>query len=189
MTSPDEQDFGVIEPAELPTDFEAFFTGHKSEFIRVAGARTRNPHDADEVLMDAAVVMYRKWERILAHPNPIALAHRILENAIADFYRRRARTTDWEVSYGELSYADVPTADDLLLLRGHDSLDRALAELEQRAPLQANCVRLRYLAELDFAEISARLDITAGAAKANVHLGLKNLYRLIGLPDSGKGKS
>ncbi|MDQ0994716.1 RNA polymerase sigma factor [Streptomyces sp. V3I7] len=189
MTSADEHDFDVIEPAELPTDFEAFFSQHMGEFIRVAGARTRNPHDADEVLMDAAVVMYRKWERILAHPNPIALAHRILEGAIVDFYRRRARTADREVSYGELTYADVPTADDLLLLRGHDRLDRALAELEQRAPLQASCVRLRYLAELGFAEIAARLDITSNAAKANVHLGLKNLNRLIDLPDSGKGKS
>ncbi|MEV0981999.1 sigma-70 family RNA polymerase sigma factor [Streptomyces sp. NPDC049915] len=189
MTSPDEQDFGIIEPAELPADFEAFFSRHKSEFLRAAGARTRNPHDAEEVLMDAALVMYRKWERILAHPNPIALAHRILDNAIVDFYRRRARTADREVSYGEVSYADVPTADDLLQLRGHDSLDRALAELEQRAPLQANCVRLRYFTELDFAEIATRLDITPGAAKANVHLGLKNLTRLIGLPDPGKGKS
>lgn len=44
----------------------------------------------------------------------------------------------------------------MLLLRGHDRLDRALAELEQRAPLQANCVRLRYLAELDFTESAER---------------------------------
>ncbi|MFB7575681.1 sigma factor-like helix-turn-helix DNA-binding protein [Streptomyces sp. NPDC056165] len=181
-----KEDFGVIEPAELPTDFEAFFSRHKSEFIRVAGAGTRNPHDADEVLMEAALVMYRKWERILAHPNPIALAHRILENAIADFYRRLARTADREVSYGELTYADVPTADDLILLRGHGPLDRALAELEQRAPVQANCVRLRYFTELDFADIATRLNITPGAAKTNVHLGLKNLNRLIGLPDPGK---
>lgn len=189
MTSPDEQDFGVIEPAELPTDFEAFFERHKGEFLRIAGARTRNPHDADEVLMDAAVVMYRKWPRVLAHPNPIALAQRILEAAIVDFYRRRARTAGREVSYGELSYAEVPTADDLLQLRGHDRLDRALADLEQRAPAQASCVRLRYLAELDFAAIAARLDITTNAARANVHLGLKSLHRLIGLPDPGKGKS
>ncbi|MFC5855897.1 hypothetical protein ACFPZI_30220 [Streptomyces chlorus] len=112
----------------------------------------RDPHDADEALMDAAVVMYRKWPRILAHANPIALAHRILDNAITDFYRRRARTAGREVSHAELSYADMPTADDLMLLRGHDRLDRALADLDQRAPLQANCVRLRYLTELDFTE-------------------------------------
>jgi RNA polymerase sigma-70 factor (ECF subfamily) len=189
VTGTDEQGFGVIEPAELPTDFEAFFARHMSEFLRVAGSRTRDRHDADEVLMEAALLMYRKWPRILAHPNPIALAYRILENAIADFYRRKARTAGREVSYGEFSYADLPTADDLLGLRGHDLLDRALAELENQAPLQAQCVRLRYLAELDFTEIAARLDITANAAKTNVHLGLKKLTRLISLPDTGKGKS
>ncbi|WP_405933634.1 RNA polymerase sigma factor [Streptomyces sp. NBC_00827] len=187
MTDPDEHDSGLIEPADLPTDFEAFFARHKSEFLRIAGARLRDAHDADEALMEAAVVMYRKWPRVLAHANPIALAHRILETSIIDFYRRRARTADREVTCGELTYADVPTADDLLLLRGHDHLDRALAELDQRAPLQANCVRLRYLAELDFDEIATRLDITRGAAKTNVHLGLKKLNQLISLPDTGKG--
>ncbi|MGW4517978.1 RNA polymerase sigma factor [Streptomyces sp. NPDC004393] len=187
MTSPDAQDFGVIEPAELPTDFEAFFTRHMSEFLRVAGSRTRNPYDAEEVVMEAAVVMIRKWPRILAHPKPIALAHKILDNQIADFYRRRARTADREVSYGALTEADVPTAGDLLELRGHDGLDRALAELDKRAPLQAKCVVLRYFAELDFAAIATRLEITVSAAKTNVHLGRKKLAHLIGLPESGKG--
>jgi RNA polymerase sigma-70 factor (ECF subfamily) len=189
VTNPDEQDFGVIELAELPTDFEAFFTRYKPEFLRITGARLRDPHDADEALMDAAVVMYRKWSRILVHPNPIALAHRILDSAIIDFYRRRTRMTNREIVYGELTYADVPTVDDLLFLRGHDRLDRALAELDQRAPLQASCVRLRYLTELDFGEIATRLSITPGAAKTNVHLGLKKLAHLIGPPDMGKEKT
>ncbi|GHB68164.1 hypothetical protein GCM10010377_68850 [Streptomyces viridiviolaceus] len=187
MTNPDEQDYGLIEPAPLPTDFEVFFARHKSEFLRIAGARLRDPHDADEALMDAAMTMYRKWPRILAHANPIALAHRILDAAIIDFYRRRARTTDREITCGQLAYADVPTADDLLHLRGHDRLDRVLADLEQRAPLQANCVRLRYLAELDFGQIATRLGITPGAARTNVHLGLKKLHDLMGLPDTGEG--
>ncbi|MFG3552705.1 RNA polymerase sigma factor [Streptomyces sp. NPDC047725] len=187
MTNADEQDHGLIEPAGLPTDFEAFFARHKSEFLRIAGARLRDPHDADEALMEAAVVMYRKWPRILAHANPIALAHYILDSAITDFYRRRARTAGREITYAQLAYADVPTTDDLLLLRGHDRLDRALAELEQRAPVQATCVRLRYLAELDFDQIALRMGITPGAARANVHLALKKLSHLMGLPDTGEG--
>ncbi|MFF9490239.1 RNA polymerase sigma factor [Streptomyces sp. NPDC014676] len=187
MTNPDERDFGLIEPVDLPNDFEVFFARYKGDFLRITGSRLRDPHDADEALMDAAVVMYRKWPRILAHANPIALAHRILDNAITDFYRRRARTAGREVSHSEFSYADVPTADDLMLLRGHDRLDRALADLDQRAPLQANCVRLRYLTELDFTEIATRLGITPSAAKTNVHLGLKKLHHLMGLPDTGKG--
>ncbi|MGV9762079.1 RNA polymerase sigma factor [Streptomyces tricolor] len=189
MTSPDEQDFGVIEPAGLPTDFEAFFARHMNEFLRVAGARTRNPHDAEEVVMEAAVQMFRKWPRILAHPRPIALAHRILANKITDFYRYRARTAGREVSYDELSYAEVPTPDELLRLRGHDQLDRALAELEKRAPLQAQCIILHYYADLDFTEIANCLEITVGAARANAHLGRKKLVHLIDLPESGKGKS
>ncbi|MGW6457695.1 RNA polymerase sigma factor [Streptomyces sp. NPDC055078] len=189
MNDSSEQDSGLIEPAELPVDFEAFFAAHKREFLRVAGSRLRDVHDADEVLMEAAMVMYRKWPRILAHANPIALAFRILETSIVDFYRRRVRIAGRELSCGELTYADVPTVDDLLILRGHDVLERALADLEQRAPIQANCVRLRYLADLSFGEVADRLGITKGAAKTNVHLGLKNLHALMDLPAAGKEDS
>ncbi|WP_424864098.1 RNA polymerase sigma factor [Streptomyces sp. MMS24-I29] len=68
---------------------------------------------------------------------------------------------------------------DLMELRGYDRLDRARAVLQERAPKQAECVRLRYFEEMGFAEIADRLNITPGAAKANVRLGLKALQALM----------
>lgn len=175
----------LIEPAEFPTHFEEFFAAHKNEFLRTAGARLRDVHDADEAVMEAAVSMFRKWERIRAHPNPMALANRILHNAVTDFYRRRARITEHEQLV-----AAVPTSAYLMALREHDRLDRALDELGKKAPAQANCVRLRHLLELEYDEIARRLNITPGAAKTNVHLGVKKLYDLMDLPDeTGKGNS
>ncbi|MEV8419184.1 RNA polymerase sigma factor [Streptomyces niveus] len=178
--------------AELDREFADFFAEHKDNFLRIAAGRLRNLHDADEALMDAAVQMHRKWPRIKAHANSIALAHTILGAAVTDFYRRRARHTDREVpvpgpSYS--AYADTPTVDDILALRGYDGLDRALATLAERAPMQAECVRLRYLGDKEFEEIAACLNITKGAAKTNVHLGLKKMHALMDLPDPGKGDS
>ncbi|MCM2393915.1 RNA polymerase sigma factor [Streptomyces albipurpureus] len=189
MTDSTEQEHSVMEPAELPVDFEAFFALHKKEFLRVAGSRLRNLHDADEALMEAAVVMYEKWPDILAHANPIACAFSIVNARAIDFYRQRIRRASRELPYDEIAHTDRPTVDDLLILRGHDSLDRALARLEQRAPVQANCVRLRYLADLSFEEVAARLGITKGAAKTNVHLAVKKLQALMDLPPAGKGNS
>ncbi|MGW1768592.1 RNA polymerase sigma factor [Streptomyces sp. NPDC002073] len=64
------------EPAVFPLDFEVFLRQHKDAFFRTALGRLRDPRDADEALQDAAMTIYRKWERILAHPKPIALAHK-----------------------------------------------------------------------------------------------------------------
>lgn len=195
MTDSSEQEHDVAQPAEsteLPLEFEAFFVMHKDAFLRIAAGRLRNLHDADEALMDAGIQMYRKWPRIKAHPKPIALAYTILSAAITDFYRRRARHADREVPVpgpAYTTYADKPTVDDLLMLRGYDPLDRALASLEESAPLQARCVELRYLADKDIDEIAAYLNITKGAVKSNIHLGRKKLHALMETPEPGKGDS
>lgn len=172
------------EPASLPADFEVFFTRHKAAFLRTAGSRLRDRRDAEDALMDAAMAMYRKWERILAHANPMALANRILSDTITDFYRRRTK-----VHAHEQMRAEVPDATYVMELRSHEKLDLALEELEKTAPQQAACLRYRYLVDLSYEEVAQRLDITAGAAKTNVSLGMKKLCALMGHADTGEGDS
>ncbi|MET9661380.1 sigma-70 family RNA polymerase sigma factor [Streptomyces sp. NPDC006510] len=177
--------------SELDQAFTAFFRQHKEEFLRVAMTRLRNLQDADDALMDAAIQMHRKWIRIEAHSNPIALAYTILNAKITDFYRRRARHAEREIPVGtdSAAYNRAVTVDDILTLRGYESLDHALAELQKRAPKQADCVRLHYLSGMTFEEIAEYLNITRGAAKGNAHLGRKKLHDLMDLPETGKGDS
>lgn len=187
MTEP--TDSTASQSADLDEKFTAFFAANKPGFLRLTISRLRNLHDADEALMEAAIQMHNKWPRIEAHSNPLALAYRILHSVTMDFYRSRKRRTGREVSVPGTSYttyADTPTVDDLVEMRGYDGLDRALAALEDRAPKQAECVRLRFYGDKDFDEIAAYLNITKGAAKTNIHLGLKTLHALMDLPAPGK---
>ncbi|MER6611183.1 sigma factor-like helix-turn-helix DNA-binding protein [Streptomyces sp. NPDC000927] len=94
-----------------------------------------------------------------------------------DCCRHHARLASREIPCSGLPHA--PTADDLMELRGYDRLDRARTVLQERAPKRAECVRLRYFEEMGFAEIADRLNITPGAAKTNVRLGLKALQALM----------
>ena len=89
----------------------------------------------------------------------------------------------------ESGYPSAPSADDLLELRGYERLDQSLAELEVRAPKQAECVRLRFLEGCTYEEIARHLDISTSAAKTNTHLGLKTLQVLMDIPVPGKGDS
>lgn len=172
------------EPAALPADFEVFFAQHKLTFLRTAGSRLRNPRDAEDALMDAALTMFRKWERIQAHANPMALAHKIVSEAAIDFYRRRAR-----VARHEQTRSSPPDASYVMELGSHHLLDNALEALESTAPLQANSVRLRHLVDLSYEDVAQRLNITVGAARTNVSLGLKKLATLMDLPGTGEGES
>ncbi|MEU6819451.1 sigma-70 family RNA polymerase sigma factor [Streptomyces atriruber] len=189
MTEPSEQEHPLIDPAELTADFETFFRDHKNEFLKSADSRVRNVHDAEEIVLTAGARIHRKWELIKAHANPIAYAHQILNWEIATFFRKQARITDRETPYGELSFADVPAADDLLALKDYEELDRALERLEERAPVRAACVRLRFLCGLTNREVGERLEISADCVKVHVCRGLKDLQSLMDLPTRGKGDS
>ncbi|WP_405689410.1 RNA polymerase sigma factor [Streptomyces sp. NBC_00057] len=174
--------------ATAADDFTLFFTAHKQNFMRIAVARLRNLHDADEALMDAAIKMHFNWHRIRSHGNPIALAYAILNSATTDFYRRRARHAAREIPVSGMSpttYTAMPPVD---AVHNFDGLERALAGLEGRWPLQAACIRLNYLADKNLTEIAAYLDITEGAAKTNIHLGLRTLRALMDLPRPGASR-
>ncbi|WP_328380587.1 sigma-70 family RNA polymerase sigma factor (plasmid) [Streptomyces sp. NBC_00440] len=193
MTGPYEQGHELTEPDGLPQGprrtekFTDFLAQNMDEFIRMAIGRLRNLHDADEAVMDAALKMNLEWTVIEAHPNPLALARAIVRTSCIDYYRRRARLAAHEVPVEMTGLSRTPTGDDLLELRGYDRLDRARACLEERSPKQAECVRLKYIEGMTTDEIADCLDITKGAAKVNIHLGIKALHALLDLPEPGKG--
>lgn len=168
---------------EFPPAFEGFFLQHRSEFLRIAGSLLRNRDDAEDAVMEAAYKMYRKWERIMAHENPRGLVFRILHDHLIDFYRRRARMAGRD----QAARQHTPAASDFANLGMVAKLDEALEELEKTAPMQANSVRLRHLADLSYDDVALYLDITPGAAKTNVSLGLAKLKDLMNIPDAGKG--
>lgn len=180
MTEPHELDPEVTKHAALPPDFEAFFEREQKAFLAYAGFRLRDRRDAEEAVLKAGYKMFTKWERILAHANPLALTQAILVGVVRDYWRAQSRRREHLV-------ADPPDLEHLVELRSHEHLDLALDDLERTSPLQANCVRLRWLVELSYDQIGTRLDISAGAAKTNVHLGIARLKTIMNRPEQGEG--
>jgi RNA polymerase sigma factor (sigma-70 family) len=170
----------LVHPAKLPPCFEAFFAQHQRMFLALAASRLRDRRDAEEAVMEAGLRMHAKWERLLSHANPMALAFKILNGVVCDFYRRQAHYYS-----REHIVAIPPDIPYLQELRSHEQLDRAMDKLEKNAPIQANCVRLRYLVELPYEQIAQWLNTTPGAARASVHLGLQRLRELMEHPVDG----
>ncbi|MEE1943273.1 RNA polymerase sigma factor [Streptomyces sp. TRM 70361] len=170
----------LMHPAKLPPCFEAFFAQHQRVFLAVATSRLRDRRDAEEAVMEAGLRMHAKWGQMLSHANPMALALKILNGIVCDFYRRQAR-----YHRREHIVATPPDISYLQELRSHEQLDRAMDKLEKIAPIQANCVRLRYLVGLSYDQIAQWLDTTPGAARTNVHHGLQRLRELMEHPVDG----
>ncbi|SCD48940.1 RNA polymerase sigma-70 factor, ECF subfamily [Streptomyces sp. TverLS-915] len=172
MTNSERENEVVLPPLAAEVGLEDFIRDHKNPLLRAAIAHTRNLHDADEVLTMTFYEVYKKWPRVKAHPNPIALVRTMLWHNSKNFYRTEARRKD---NLPLEAAPDGPTVDDLLFLRGHDRLDAALEQLDSRAEKQAKCIRLHFQSGLTHDEIAAELSITTKAVQANIYKGLKRL--------------
>lgn len=153
---------------------EDFFREHLDLFTRIANYRLRNRHDAEDALMEAMVTMHRRIERILAASNPIALALRMLNDAIIDYYRRNMR-----IVRNERLVAELPAVSHLEQLAHYDQLDRAMEALEVTAPRQAQCVQMYDLMGLSYAQTAKILGISETAAKTAAFRGRQQLTELM----------
>lgn len=166
-----------------PPDYDQFMREHYPQLMRLSIQRMRTVDDAGDALQEAAVRIFKKWEIISAHPNPVALAREIVRASCASHYRKIAAEDRKVAKYVRTNLGQpVTTADDILALRGMERLDRAWAALEERAPRQAECVRLRYTEEMNNAEIAVELGISVNAVKTSVHLGLASLRKAMENP-------
>ncbi|WP_314614695.1 RNA polymerase sigma factor [Streptomyces stackebrandtii] len=179
----------LIEPdperPELDAAFETFLRQNQTKFFTIALNRLVDPRDADEALSDAALVMYQKWERIQAHPKPIAMATQILNHKIIDYYRVQARHAGREQFLAE--QPDITYLDEM---GDQDRLDRALEALRKISPQQAECWEMHKLIGESYNEIAERLGISYTAAKTAASRGQKKLKALLAeLSESEKGDS
>ncbi|WP_432029861.1 RNA polymerase sigma factor [Streptomyces sp. 1222.5] len=176
------------EPPGLDPKGEKFFREHLESFRRYAAYRLRNPHDADDAVMNAVLTMHRKIERILVANSPIRLAMKILQDSITDYCRRSVRLADHERLVPEMPASSHLTH--LMELGRYDQLDRAMEELEVISPLQAQCVQMRDLVGMSYAQVAEIAGITENAAKTNVCRGRKHLTELMHAePPKEKGDS
>ncbi|MFF0143080.1 RNA polymerase sigma factor [Streptomyces sp. NPDC005227] len=170
----------VAQPAH-DAAFDRFFRKHKDGLLRSLISRTRTVYDADEILMTAALKVYRRWPYIDASADPIGLVRKIIRDCRIDHYRSQSRQAGRELLTDDLPtyLADGGTVDELLQLRGYDQLDEAMDALARTAPTQAACIRLHYLDGLTPTEIADRTGSTPTAVRSNLSKGRQHLRSLL----------
>ncbi|WP_435229155.1 RNA polymerase sigma factor [Streptomyces sp. Tue6028] len=168
----------TAEAATVPTAFETFFVQNRQQFLRFAVLRLRDPHDADEAVMDAVTTMFRKWDDILRHEKPMALAYTILNHAIQDHHRRTYRwertlslTTlkaEQETSHTERSAEGIV----LGLAAANDLLVRIESALTQK---QYEVFTMRAVHDLSVDQISAAIGVTPSAVRHHLSTARRTL--------------
>ena len=116
------------EVAEEPRSFEEFFS---SEHARLFGALclvTGDRHEAEEIMQDAFLRLWERWDRVAEFDDPSAYLFRTAMNVFRNRYRRAALALRKTISL-------APSEDALATVEDRDAVVRALRDLtsDQRA--------------------------------------------------------
>jgi RNA polymerase sigma factor (sigma-70 family) len=115
----------IEDSAERPAAFDAFFEGERARLLRALYLLTGNRHEAEEVLQDAFIAVWQRWDRVSRMDDPVGYLYRTAMNRHRSGLRRTARAARRAVglAHGRDGFADA---------EDRAALGRALAELSPR---------------------------------------------------------
>lgn len=156
---------------DLAASFELFYETERDGLFAALYLITRNPHEAEELMHDAFLKVWERWERVRDMDRPAGYLYRTAMNAFRGRYRRTAiarRFFGW-------AYQRDPLAD----VEGRDELDRALAALTVR---QRAAVILTELLGYTSEEAGHLLGVRAGTVRVLAQHGRDTLRKTMGSP-------
>lgn len=105
--------------------FEAFYAEHHADLFRALWLATRNRHEAEELMQEAFLKLYERWDRVRTVDNPAGYLYRTGMNALAGRRRRAAVALRKAVHL-------IPPDDSIHAVEEREAVVRALAPLSPR---------------------------------------------------------
>ena len=183
MTAPENTRPTANVETERLTDPAVFAARYLEVYRRltlVAAGITGEPHSAEDIVQDAAVVAFKKIEQFVPGSHFAAWMVKIVEGCALNSRRktrdRRTYPMDPEV-LGQIHQSSKPLTEPrpLFAQTGEISPDQTAFDDEVLHGLQLlsgearSCLLLRVVERLSYAEISELLQIPAGTAMSHVH--------------------
>jgi RNA polymerase sigma factor (sigma-70 family) len=116
---------GPAEGSTASARFEAFFADHHDRLFRALWLLTRNRHEAEEVMQDAFLALWRRWEHVATGPDAVGYLYTTAMNA----WRSRLRRASVAV---RRTVHQIPPDDEMASVEQRDAVVRALGPLPPR---------------------------------------------------------
>lgn len=156
---------GVSPGVHLPP-FDRLVEVHAAELYRFLAASV-GPTEAEDCLQETFMSALRAYPRLRHADNLRAWLYTIAQRKATDALRRRARRPAAELDGPGPVAPDAPDLPD----------DRLWQRVGALPPKQRAAVVGRFVLDLAYAEIGARMGTSEEAARQNVHAGLRRLRR------------
>ena len=150
-----------------PPTFDEFFARERDPVLGLAFALTGDRAVAEDVVQDAFLDAYRRWDRIGVYERPDAWVRRVVANRSVSAFRRRRSEIRMLVQLSTREPQVVPEISSSTL-----AFWQAVRSLPKR---QAQTAALFYLEDRPITEVARILDMAEGTVKKHLHDARKTL--------------
>jgi RNA polymerase sigma-70 factor (ECF subfamily) len=160
-------------------DISRLYRCHARAMVAFAARRTFDPEAAVDLVAETFAIAYRDRRRCRAQDDQAAVAwlYGIVRHQLSHFYRHgdveRRAVQRLGVQRRALTDPEYERVEQLADLAGARA--RIAAELDRMPIDHAQVLQLRFVDELDYAQLAGRLDISQDAARARVSRALRSL--------------
>jgi len=160
-------------------EYERLITPIEDRMMRTVWRITRDPDGAEDAFQEALLTIWRRWDRILTHPNPQALILEISINAAHDVLRRKVRQGKW-LQAGAVP-EDIPDASASALqnLSSAEQDAQVLRAIGLLSKNQARAILMHAVEEIPYGEIATAMDCRESTVRKHVARARAKLRTLL----------
>jgi RNA polymerase sigma factor (sigma-70 family) len=160
-------------PERGDRSFEAFFETERDRLYGALCLLTADRQEAEEIVQDAFLALWSRWERVGSLPDPTGYLYRTAMNT----FRKRLRRGRVALRRQPATF-DAP--DELAVAIARRTVMAALATLP---PRQRAAVVLTDLLDYSSEDAGRILGVKAGSVRALAHQGRDSMRKAMGGPD------
>lgn len=159
-------------------EYERLIAPIESRMIRTVWRIIQDADETEDAFQQALLTIWKRWDRILVHPNPQALILHICINAAHDMLRHRVRRHRW-VETNEIR-EDIPDSSPSAVQRISDreqysQLRQALGHLSRN---QGRAILMLVVEEMTYSEIAALMGCREATVRKHVARARTKLHTL-----------
>ena len=160
-------------------EYERLIAPIEGQMMRAVWRIIRDPQDTEDAFQSALLTIWKRWDRIRAHPNPHALILHICTSAAHDALRRNVRQGKWQEAVAIPEQIPDPAAFTVQQISGAQQSAQVLRAIGLLPKNQARAILMRAVEEIPYGEIAAAMDCREATVRKHVARARTKLRTLL----------
>jgi RNA polymerase sigma-70 factor (ECF subfamily) len=160
-------------------EYERLIAPIEDRMMRAVWRVLREPNDAEDAFQEALLTIWKRWDRIRAHPNPHALVLQICIHAAHDMLRRKVRQGKWLEPVAIPEEISDPSASVVQNMAGAQQNAQVLGAIGLLPKNQARAILMHAVEEIPYGDIASALGCREVTVRKHVARARARLRRLL----------